>query len=70
MPTGPNGVAFFPAYIECAIVYESALDNPQLRATDEAKSLSNDLRLRLEIVYMSRANPIRMAPSKLVSFGE
>ncbi len=52
-----------------AVVYESVLDDSQQRAIDEAKRLSHELGLQLEIVDAAKSNPLRRTLSALISLG-
>lgn len=54
---------------ERRVVYESIFDDSQLQAIEEARRLSRDLGLQLEIVDMASTNPLRSMISRITSLG-
>ncbi len=49
----------------CGLVYETVLDPRHLRAIEEGRKLSCDLGLELEVVDVSKVNPVRRVLSRL-----
>jgi hypothetical protein len=68
IPLGIQGGYFFRPTIERKIVYESVYDESQLRAIGEARRLSEELGLQLQIVDTANVNPVRRALSKFKPF--